>query len=134
MVEQERQAYKLKASDSRVLQEQALERQLNAAAFLPRTKEHTDAPTRSPTRSGERRRSGPQADSEGDEGPERPSASPEFCQSTEEPTGAARVARRRWRSITPAELQYHVADAECALARQRILSGDAMSVHVCAIG
>jgi hypothetical protein len=30
-----KRAYKFKPSDSRVLEEQALERQLNAAAFLP---------------------------------------------------------------------------------------------------
>jgi hypothetical protein len=38
-----KRAYKFKPSDSRVLEEQALERQLNAAAFLPRTKEDTTA-------------------------------------------------------------------------------------------
>lgn len=36
-------AYKFKPSDSRVLEEQALERQLNAAAFMPTTKEDKDA-------------------------------------------------------------------------------------------
>jgi hypothetical protein len=34
-----RRAYKFKLSDTRVLEEQALERQLNAAAFLPTSKE-----------------------------------------------------------------------------------------------
>jgi hypothetical protein len=38
-----RRAYKFKPSDSRMLEEQALERQLNAAAFLPTTKEDTAA-------------------------------------------------------------------------------------------
>ncbi len=38
-----KRAYKFKPSDSRVVEEQALERQLNAAAFLPATKEDTDA-------------------------------------------------------------------------------------------
>jgi hypothetical protein len=38
-----RRAYKFKPSDSRVLEEQALERQLNAAAFMPTTKEDKDA-------------------------------------------------------------------------------------------
>jgi len=34
-----KRAYKFKPADSRVLEEQALERQLNAAAFQPTTKE-----------------------------------------------------------------------------------------------
>ena len=38
-----KRAYKLKPSDSRVLEEQALGRQLNAAAFMPTTKEDKDA-------------------------------------------------------------------------------------------
>jgi hypothetical protein len=38
-----RRAYKFKPSDSRVLEEQALARQLSAAAFLPTTKEDKDA-------------------------------------------------------------------------------------------
>jgi hypothetical protein len=38
-----KRAYKFKPSDSRVLEQQALERQLNAAAFLPTTKEDKDA-------------------------------------------------------------------------------------------
>jgi hypothetical protein len=38
-----KRAYKFKPSDSRALEEGALERQLNAAAFLPRTKEDKDA-------------------------------------------------------------------------------------------
>jgi hypothetical protein len=38
-----KRAYKFKSSDSRVLEEQTLERQLNAAAFLPTTKEDKDA-------------------------------------------------------------------------------------------
>jgi hypothetical protein len=36
-------AYKFKPSDSPVLEEQALERQLNAGAFLPTSKEDKDA-------------------------------------------------------------------------------------------
>jgi hypothetical protein len=50
-----RRAYRFKPSDSRVLEEQSLERQLNAAAFLPTTKEDkdayslTDAERRTPT-------------------------------------------------------------------------------------
>jgi hypothetical protein len=38
-----RHAYKFKASDSRVFEEQTLERQLRAAAFLPTTTEDKDA-------------------------------------------------------------------------------------------
>jgi hypothetical protein len=38
-----KRAYKFKPSDSRVLEEQALERQLNAAAFMPTSKEDKDA-------------------------------------------------------------------------------------------
>jgi hypothetical protein len=38
-----KRAYKFKPSDSRVLEDQALERQLNAATFLPTTKEDKDA-------------------------------------------------------------------------------------------
>jgi hypothetical protein len=38
-----KRAYKFKPSDSRVLEEQALERQLSAASFLPTTKEDKDA-------------------------------------------------------------------------------------------
>jgi hypothetical protein len=38
-----RRAYKFKPSDSRVLEEQALERQLNAAALMPTSKEDKDA-------------------------------------------------------------------------------------------
>jgi hypothetical protein len=38
-----RRAYKFKLSDSRVLEDQALERQLNEAAFLATTKEDKDA-------------------------------------------------------------------------------------------
>lgn len=37
-----KRGYKFKPSDSRVLEEQALERQLNAAAFLPTTKDDPD--------------------------------------------------------------------------------------------
>jgi hypothetical protein len=50
-----RRAYKFKPTDSRVLEEQALERQLSAAAFLPTTNEDkdayslTDAERRTPT-------------------------------------------------------------------------------------
>src|SRR5688572_24123059 len=50
-----KRAYKFKPSDSRVLEGQALERQLNAAAFLPASKEDkdayslTDAERRTPT-------------------------------------------------------------------------------------
>jgi hypothetical protein len=36
-------AYKFKPSDSRVLEEQALERQLNTAAFMPTSKADPDA-------------------------------------------------------------------------------------------
>jgi hypothetical protein len=39
----EKRGYKFKPSDSRVLEEQALERQLKAAAFLPTTKADKDA-------------------------------------------------------------------------------------------
>jgi pimeloyl-ACP methyl ester carboxylesterase len=59
---------------------------------------------------------------------------PEFCQSAEEAAVAAPVGRRRRCSVNPAELQYHVADAKRALVRKGMLSGDAVSVHVCAIG
>jgi len=38
-----KRAYKFKPSDTRVLEEQALERQLDAAAFLPTNKEDKDA-------------------------------------------------------------------------------------------
>jgi hypothetical protein len=38
-----KRAYKFKPSDSHVLEEQSLERQLRAAAFLPTTKEDKDA-------------------------------------------------------------------------------------------
>jgi hypothetical protein len=38
-----RRAYKFKPSDWRVLEGQALERQLNAAAFMPTTKEDKEA-------------------------------------------------------------------------------------------
>ena len=38
-----KRAYKFKPSDSRVLEDNALERQLNAASFLPTTKEEQDA-------------------------------------------------------------------------------------------
>jgi hypothetical protein len=34
-----KRAYKFKPSDSRILEEQALERQVNAAAFMPTTEE-----------------------------------------------------------------------------------------------
>jgi hypothetical protein len=50
-----KRAYKFKPSDSRVLEEQSLERQLGSAAFLPTTKEDkdayslTDAERRTPT-------------------------------------------------------------------------------------
>lgn len=37
-----RRAYKFKPSDSRVFEEQTLERQLKASAFLPTTKEDMD--------------------------------------------------------------------------------------------
>jgi hypothetical protein len=53
-----KRAYKFKPSDSRVLEEQALERQLNAAAFMPTTKEDkaayslSDAERRTPTFEG----------------------------------------------------------------------------------
>jgi hypothetical protein len=53
-----KRAYKFKPSDSRVLEEQALERQLHAAAFLPTTKEDkaayslSDAERRTPTFGG----------------------------------------------------------------------------------
>ncbi len=55
-----KRAYRFKPSDSRVLEEQALERQINAAAFLPTTKEDkdayslTDAERRTPTFGGPR--------------------------------------------------------------------------------